>query len=132
MPNEKNIVKFNMDGIGPFPNKIKFSFDGGNNKDIKLGIYATNGTGKTFISRCFNEYATALNGSGTAYYPKESLVNFGKVSGKFDLDIQIKNGASCKITMPIDNANTPITKHVESDVMRKYFIDSVIPFIRSL
>ena len=58
MPNEKNIVKFSLEGIGPFSNRLRFVFDGGDNKSIKLGIYATNGTGKTFISRCFSECST--------------------------------------------------------------------------
>lgn len=127
MPNEKNIVKFSLEGIGPFSNRLRFVFDGGDNKSIKLGIYATNGTGKTFISRCFSECSTRLSG-GTSYYPKENLVSFGKTDGKFDLEVQIKNGVSCKIVMPINNISASnitsgVIFHVfNSDYIKRQFM----------
>lgn len=108
MPNDKNIVRFKLEGIGPFADKVEFGFDGGTHKDIRLGIYATNGTGKTFISRCFNEFAAPKAGE-ERYYPKANLISFGKAAGKFELEVKIKDGASSKFSMPIDNADSPIS-----------------------
>lgn len=117
MSNNKNIVKFKLEGIGPFSNNVNFSFDG-EKKDIRLAIYATNGTGKTFISRCFNEFV-AKKAREERYYPKMNLISFGISSGKFEVEIQtrdekdsagniIKNGAVSKFKMPVSDTDGTI------------------------
>jgi hypothetical protein len=123
---DKNIVNFKLESIGPFDGRLRLTFDGGgaegrDGKSIWLGVYASNGIGKTFISRCFGEYAAAMTGKHSYYYPRASLISLGKDAGKFEVDVQIKGGALSKFTMPIDGVNSQIQHTGEAGVIFHVF-----------
>lgn len=80
---------FEMENIGPIRSKISLTVDKKQRRRIDLAIYAKNGSGKTFLSRCFN----AFNNEGA--YPKNKLLNkdSNKGSFKFSYD-RLLNGIS--------------------------------------
>ena len=121
MPNEKNTFDVKLEGIGPFADPVCLRFDSGDTRaDIRLGVYAANGVGKTFISRCFSEFARMTTG-GDICYPKEHLISFGKTAGEFAFDVRIKGGASSAFTMPVDKHNTPISPAGAPDIIFHVF-----------
>ena len=76
-------IHFSLTNIGPFTDlKFNKSFD---KDEVKLAVYATNGTGKTFISRCFN-----VHSFDDKFYPLQNLVSFGKETGSFILKYSTK------------------------------------------
>ena len=61
---------------------------------LKIGVFANNGSGKTFISRLFRltENNAKLELDGEEKSPTDKLLTFGKTSGNFSFSITDKNG----------------------------------------
>ncbi len=61
---------------------------------LKIGVFANNGSGKTFISRLFrlteNQIELKLEDDGTS--PVDKLISFGKANAKFSFSIVDKDG----------------------------------------
>lgn len=68
--------------------------------NLHIGIFAHNGTGKTFISRAF-ELAAALKSKRVPMYPTTSLISFGQTYTSFKLEI-IDNEGNKKENLSLD------------------------------
>lgn len=128
MPETNNIIDFKLRNIGPFQEEFRFRHDAGN-KSLKIAIYATNGSGKTFISRCFH-LIDASNVGEEEYYPYSALVSLGKDSGSFNItrtttgqtstyEAQITNNSK-NIT---NNRNEVIYHVFNSDYIKRQFME---------
>lgn len=72
-----------VDGIGPHCDTKKISFRKTFSNNLKIAIYAENGTGKTFISRMF-----ALQGRTLGTKDTERLLSLDKSSGEFSFGLK--------------------------------------------
>ena len=119
-------IHFSLANIGPFADlKFNKSFD---KDEIKLAVYATNGTGKTFISRCFNVHSFS-----DKFYPLQNLVSFGKEAGSFTLKYLTKENYNTDFSIDINNNTASYTFkknekfHIfyvfNSDYVKKNFIE---------
>lgn len=81
MPKQKISIKLDVNNIGPHngTNKINFPAEVDSNKAI---FYASNGTGKSFISRAFR-----LTSAEKLGLDADDLLTLGHVSGTFNLKI---------------------------------------------
>ena len=59
--------------------------------NLRIAIFAHNGTGKTFISRAL-ELAAALKLKRVPLFPTKSLISFGHTNTSFKLEIFDKEG----------------------------------------
>lgn len=84
-------IKTNIscENIAPIENLNKEIQSG----SLKTGVFANNGSGKTFISRLFriteNQTNLELDDVGTS--PTDKLISFGKRQAKFSFSIVDKN-----------------------------------------
>ena len=74
MPSNETKIKFQLKNIGPHED-LTFQSE----KNIDYAIFATNGQGKTFISRCF----AALQDDNYPYVG--NLTSFGRYTSSFDI-----------------------------------------------
>lgn len=72
-----------VDGIGPHYDTKKISFKRTFSNNLKIAIYAENGTGKTFISRMF-----ALQGRTLGAEDTDRLLSLDKSSGEFSFGLK--------------------------------------------
>lgn len=70
---------------------------------LQIGIFANNGTGKTFLSRAF-ELAASLKSKWEPLFPFSSLITFGQQNTSFSLQIIDKEGRQT------ENINLNITR----------------------
>lgn len=103
-------ISLNIDNIGPHK-KINFTEK---TTSLKMGIYANNGSGKTFISKLFR----LIEESNIEKSNK--LLSFGKNQGKMKFEIS-----------SVKKDKTPIIKTLEFDINRDNLvaISSPLPFI---
>ena len=97
MPSNQTKIKFQLKNIGPHED-LTFQSE----KNIDYAIFATNGQGKTFISRCF----AALQDDNYPYVG--NLTSFGRYTSSFDIEI---NGTSSKFE--INNGNITRDKNID-------------------
>ena len=78
---------------------------------LKMGIYANNGSGKTFLSRLFRMFELpqkkySLNDNGCS--PTDSLIRFGYNAGSFKFGITDKEGKTVEdLSLSIQNKKLP-------------------------
>ncbi|MDR2755312.1 MAG: hypothetical protein LBC20_06360, partial [Planctomycetaceae bacterium] len=76
---------------------------------LKIGIFANNGSGKTFISRLFklleDQIVPELNADGTS--PTDKLLSFGKSNGSFSFQITDQTDIKEQITIDFSRKNLP-------------------------
>lgn len=100
MPDRKFSIRLDVDNIGPHfdSKKIAFTDEVDSNKAV---FFATNGTGKSFVSRTFRlmaaEKQTAL---------ADELLTMGKQSGSLSFSI-INDADIKKLTVAIEKGKTP-------------------------
>lgn len=100
MAEQKFTVKLDIKSIGPHygDKEIKFSDDVDSNKAI---FFATNGTGKSFISRAFRLTSTEKQDELA-----DNLLTLGQVSGNLSFCI-INAGDERKLSVSINKGKTP-------------------------
>jgi wobble nucleotide-excising tRNase len=90
MPEDKIKTIIKCQNIAPIENLTKEI----KSSSLKIGIFANNGCGKTFISRLFrlteNQNELILDEDGTS--PTDKLLSFGKNNGSFSFSITGKDG----------------------------------------
>lgn len=112
MADKKFTVSLNVENIGPHSDdkKIAFSEEVNSNKAI---FFATNGTGKSFISRAFRLCSPSMAGSLA-----DDVLTIGKDNGQMQFSIQtdnITNNLRIDVhrgTAPIVQNNTGLLFHV--------------------
>ena len=62
------------------------------NKSLKIGVFANNGCGKTFISRMFRLLETNNNDSGDQSFDTDKLITLGETKSSFGFKISEDNG----------------------------------------
>lgn len=99
MSDRKFGIKLDVDNIGPHfdAKKIAFTDEVDSNKAV---FFATNGTGKSFISRTFRLMATEKQDKLA-----DELLSMGKHSGS--LSFSINDAATKKLTVSIEKGKTP-------------------------
>lgn len=97
----KFTVSMNLENIGPHygADKLSFSEDVNSNKAI---FYATNGTGKSFISRAFRLCTTSRTNVIV-----DELLTIGKQEGHFSFGIYDEN-VDKKINITIRRGTVPV------------------------
>ena len=79
MCSEKMDLKLTVKDIGPlnldFPTKTD---------SLNIALFATNGSGKTFISRCFDKISKHIQGQ--EFSNLDYLINFDKDTASFKFD----------------------------------------------
>ena len=118
-------IKFKISGIGPLNMTFPFELD----QDIgKAIIYAPNGSGKTFVSRCF----ALLDGINSTPYEVSQLVSFSQEMGFYNFSYNSPHGISSSIKYTIDkngkiqfssNKNNLIFYVFNSDYVKKNFYE---------
>ena len=103
-------MKLKISGIGPLRIEEPFPFDINN---CKIAIYAPNGSGKTFISRCF----ALINNQESVTYDKSQLVNFSKDRGSYNFSYRYKNEKLVDINYTINNNGEIQTTSNESNLI---------------
>lgn len=100
MPDRKFGIKLDVDNIGPHydAKKVAFTDEVDSNKAV---FFATNGTGKSFISRTFR-LMTAEKQAKLA----DELLSMGKHSGSLSFSI-INDADTKKLTVSIERGKTP-------------------------
>lgn len=112
MADKKFTVSLNIENIGPHSDnqKIAFSQEVDSNKAI---FFATNGTGKSFISRAFRLCSPSMAGSLA-----DDVLTIGKDNGQMQFSIHADNIAKelkadvHRGTAPIVQNNTGLLFHV--------------------
>ena len=101
MAERKFTVKLDVNNIGPHfgETKLSFSDEVDSNKAI---IYATNGTGKSFISRAFR-----LTSAEKRLLPADDLLTLGQPSGNLSFSI-LDNGNEKKLSVGVERGIAPI------------------------
>ena len=118
MANNLFKVSFELNNIGPHggKNKITFSKEVNSNKSI---FYATNGTGKSFISRAFR-----LCGPEKRTMLADDVLTIGENSGQFAFCID--NGTDKKqVCVKIDRGNIPVVNNSSGLIFHVYNSDYV-------
>lgn len=117
MSNRK--LKFNIENIGPLKN-LNNEF---NSDSLKIALFATNGSGKTFIGRCFNVLSDIQQNIN--YNDFKNLINFDSSEARFLFDFSDtsnKNILKFKI-----NKDSFLEKEINSNfiihVFNKQFVD---------
>lgn len=91
---DKKDLKIQIKDIGPLNIDFKTKTN-----SLNISIFATNGSGKTFISRCFDKISEKLQGNSIDRL--DNLVNFDTQTGFFDFefsDATIQNKLKIDIT----------------------------------
>ena len=92
---EKKDLKIKIKGIGPL------NVDYYNNKanSLNIALFATNGSGKTFISRCFDKISENIQGDDVDI--SDNLVSFDEQTASFEFEFSsrtLKNELKFNIT----------------------------------
>ena len=104
---DKIISNIECHNIAPLENLVKEI----RSSSLKIGIFANNGSGKTFISRLFRLFELpqinlSLNENGCS--PTDTLISFGHNSGNFAFKITDKDGNVVeKISLDIKKKTIP-------------------------
>ena len=100
MPDRKISIKLDVDNIGPHydAKKIAFTDEVDSNKAV---FFATNGTGKSFVSRTFRLMATEKQAKLA-----DELLTMGKHSGGLSFSI-INDADTKKLTVSIERGKAP-------------------------
>ena len=100
MTEKRFTVSMNLDNIGPHygANKLSFSEAVESNKAI---FYATNGTGKSFISRAFR-----LCTPSKVNIVADEILTLGKQEGRFSFGIRV-NDVDKKLAILIKRGKAP-------------------------
>lgn len=100
MPDRKFSIKLDVDNIGPHydAKKIAFTDEVDSNKAV---FFATNGTGKSFVSRTFRLMATEKQAKLA-----DELLTMGKHSGGLSFSI-INDADTKKLTVSIERGKAP-------------------------
>jgi len=106
MPEQKIKTEFNCLNIAPIEKLTKEI----NSSSLKFGVFANNGSGKTFISRMFrlteNSEEIELNEDGNS--PTDKLITLGQTSGNFNFKITDKQGnVSEQFGINLNKKSTP-------------------------
>ena len=106
MPEQKIKTEINCQNIAPIENLNKEI----SSSSLKFGIFANNGSGKTFISRMFrlteNSEELELDEEGNS--PTDKLITLGESSGNFNFKITDKQGnISEQFGISLNKQNTP-------------------------
>ena len=112
-------LKFNIENIGPIKEiNTEFCSD-----SLKVALFATNGSGKTFIGRCFDLLSNAQQNINIEKF--DNLINFNNSEAKFLFDYSDNNNLN-KFYFRI-NKNGFIEKEFNSNfiihVFNKEFVD---------
>lgn len=106
MPEQKIKTEINCQNIAPIKslNKVISS------SSLKFGVFANNGSGKTFISRIFRltEKSEELKLDEEGNSPTDKLITLGENSGNFNFKITDKQGnVSEQFDISLNKKNTP-------------------------
>lgn len=90
MAEQKIRTEFNCQNIAPIESLTKEI----SSSSLKFGVFANNGSGKTFISRMFRltENSKEINLDKDGNSPTDKLITLGQTSGKFSFKITDKQG----------------------------------------
>lgn len=124
--NKDFILRLKISGIGPLNMSNPLELD----EDMcKIAIYAPNGSGKTFISRCFD----LLVDTESRLYDKGQLVNFSRSNGVYSFSYSYKQKNLADIKYSIDktgkidftkNQSNLIFYVFNSDYVKRNFNDT--------
>jgi hypothetical protein len=106
MPEQKIKTEINCQNIAPIKSLNKEI----SSSSLKFGVFANNGSGKTFISRMFrlteNSEELELDEEGSS--PTDKLITLGENSGNFNFKITDKQGnISEQFGISLNKQNTP-------------------------
>lgn len=101
---EKFMISLDIENIGPHfgDNKISFTNEAKSNKAI---FFATNGTGKSFISRAFR-----LSVPSMANLSADDVLTIGKDSGRMKFCVQDNNPAK-ELEIEVHRGSAPTVKN---------------------
>jgi len=90
MSGQKIKTEFNCQNIAPIKSLTKEI----NSNSLKFGVFANNGSGKTFISRMFRltENSKEINFDKYGNSPTDKLITLGETRGNFSFKITDKEG----------------------------------------
>jgi wobble nucleotide-excising tRNase len=106
MPEQKIKTEINCENIAPIKSLNKEISSG----SLKFGVFANNGSGKTFISRMFRltESSEELELDEEGSSPTDKLITLGENSGNFNFKITDKQGnVSEQFGISLNKQNTP-------------------------
>ncbi len=120
MPRDIN-MKINIDGIGPHFGYKKIVFSE-NMATINSGIYASNGVGKTFISRMLR--LVSKNYTPSAGISKK-LLSIDKQTGKFEFSITDSSNRKRELTINLDIQTEPVIENKTGYIFHTFNSDFV-------